>query len=201
MFNHKKKIREKLSLSFGKIKEDSFNFDLIEKYFRKKDNTKVFQVLSDKTCNDLDFDELFMFIDRTTSKVGQQFLYNTLRIIPANSESFNKQEKLIDKISKDSNLRLNLQLNLNKLNSDETFYITSLFQDEHLERPKWFFTIPLLSLTSLLLIILIPLNFQLFFLLIGVFIINMGVHYWNKRNLYQYTGTIPQLLTLNGVAK
>jgi hypothetical protein len=201
MFNKKGEIKERLAGSYGKLKDDSFNFELIEKYFRKKDNSAAFQVLSDKTCKDIDFDELFMFVDRTTSKIGQQFLYNILRIIPSNSDKFNKQEKLIDKISKDSNLRLNIQLNLNKLDSDEVYYITSLFQDEHLERPKWFFIIPLLSFTSLLSILLIPFIFPLFFVLIGVFIINMCIHYWNKRNLYQYIGTIPQLLRLNGVAK
>ncbi|MBC8004185.1 MAG: DNA mismatch repair protein MutS, partial [Verrucomicrobia bacterium] len=33
-----------------------------------------------------------------------------------------------------------------------------------------------------------------------VFLINMGFHYWNKRNLVQYMGSIPQLLRLKNVA-
>ena len=35
--NRKSKTKEKLIQAFGSIKEDSFNFDLIERYFRKKD--------------------------------------------------------------------------------------------------------------------------------------------------------------------
>jgi len=201
MFNHKRKLKERLSASFGKLKDETFTFELIEKYFRKKEKTEAFQVLSDKTCNDLDFKELFMFADRTTSKVGQQFLYDTLRTIPADRNKFIIQEKLIDKISKDSDLRLNLQLQLDKLVKDDTYYITSLFQDEHVKEPKWFFVIPLLSFTSLLSLILLPFNPQLLFVLVGVFIINIGIHFWNKRNLYQYFGSIPQLLRLNDVAK
>ena len=201
MFNHKKKIRERLSESFGKIKDETFTFELIEKYFRKKDKTEAFQVLSDKTCNDLDFNELFMFIDRTTSKVGQQFLYDTLRTISAEGYKFTTQEKLIDKISRDSDLRLNLQLQLNKLVKDDTYYITSLFQDNHIKEPKWFFVVRLLSFTSFLSLLLLPINPQLLFVLVGVFIINIGIHFWNKRNLYQYFGSIPQLLRLNNVAK
>ena len=75
----KKKDTKRLLESFGKLKVESFDFDLIEKYFRNKDHSGQFQVLSDKTCNDLDFQELFMFIDRTHSKIGQQFLYNKLK--------------------------------------------------------------------------------------------------------------------------
>ncbi|HUS86011.1 MAG TPA: hypothetical protein VMW76_02135 [Bacteroidales bacterium] len=201
MFNKKKKTRDKLKGSFGKVKDDSFDFELIEKYFRKKDKTKSFQVLSDKTCNDLDFQEFFMFIDRTTSKVGQQFYYDTLRTIPANSERFILQEELIRELDKNQDLRLDIQYHLNKLVKNDTYYLTSLFQDKHLKPPKWYFIIRLLSFTSLLSIILLPFNPQLIFILIGVFIANMGVHYWNKRNLYQYLGSIPQLLRLNGIAK
>jgi len=201
MFYRKKKIKDKYRSSFGNLKNDSFNFELIEKYFRNKDNSISFQVISDKTCNDLDFQDLFMFVDRTTSKVGQQYLYNTLRNIPENTDSFNVQEKIIGELDKNPDLRVELQYHLSKLVKDDTFYITSLFQDEHLKPPKWYFIIRLLSLTSLLSIILLPFIPQATFILIGVFLTNMGFHYWNKRNLYQYLGSIPQLLRLNGIAK
>lgn len=201
MFETKKKIKDRLIESFGNVKADSFYFESIEKYFRNKDHTNAFQVLSDKTCNDLDFNELFMFVDRTTSKVGQQFLYNALRTIPSNGDKFIEQEKLIDQITKDSNLRLKLQIHLDKLSRDSAYFITSLFQDEHLKKPKWFFVIPLLSFTSLLCLLMLPFTPQFFFVLLGVFIINMAIHYWNKRNLYEYLGSIPQLLKLNGIAK
>ena len=124
MFNQKRKLKERLSASFGKLKDETFTFELIERYFRNKDKTDAFQVLSDKTCNDLDFKELFMFADRTTSKVGQQYLYNAMRTIPADDEKLITQEKLIDKISSNSDLRLNLQLQLDKLVKDDTYYIT-----------------------------------------------------------------------------
>jgi hypothetical protein len=201
MFNSRKKKTERLIQSFGKLKTESFNFELVERYFRRKDNSNAFQVVSDKTCNDLDFNELFMFIDRTTSRVGQQFLYNALRTIPLNGEKFLIQEKLIGTINADPDLRIRIQLQLEKLSVDNTYFITSLFQDEHTKPPKWFFVIPLLSLTTLLSILTLPLIPQSLFILIVVAIINMVIHYWNKRNLYEYLGSIPQLLRLNEVTK
>lgn len=200
MNNSKKKIREALLFSFGKPKEDSFNFDFIEKYFRNKNNKETYQVLSDKTCNDLDFQELFVFIDRTTSRIGQQYLYNKLRTIPRDNDRVQSGEKLINEISSDSNLRVKLQLELNKLKGINAYFITSLFQDEHTKPPKWFFVIPLLSFTAFLAVLTLKFIPQSLFILIPVFITNFIIHFWNKRNLHYYIGSIPQLLILKDVA-
>ncbi len=103
-FNRKKEINKRIKESFGNIKDDSFDFDMIEKYFRNKDNSGAFQVLSDKTCNDLDFDDLYMFIDRTNSKVGQQYLYNKLRTIKADKQQTKLDEEIIEKQEEVSHL-------------------------------------------------------------------------------------------------
>ena len=200
MFESKKRIKERLTESFGKVKEDSIYFESVEKYFRNRDHSDAFQVLSDKTCNDLDFNELFMFLDRTSSKVGQQFLYNILRTIPS-EDKFNQQEEHIKRVLRDPEVRLKLQIQLDRLSDENAYFITSLFQDEHIRKPNWFFVVPLLSFTSLLSILLTPFTPQFFFLFLIVVLINMGIHYWNKRNLNEYIGSIPQLLKLNSVAK
>ncbi len=196
--NRKKKLAEHLIQSYGKIKDDTFRFEEIEKYFRAKDNSEVFHVLSDKTCNDLDFQELFMFVDRTHSKVGQQYLYQKLRAIPNSSNTVN--EKLVERFSTDENFRIATQILLDKLKSNEAAYITALFQEEHLKPPKWFFITRILSFTSLLSIVLMIFNPVMVFVLLGVFPINIFIHFWNKRNLNQYIVSIPQLLRLVNVA-
>jgi hypothetical protein len=201
MFDRQKKIRERFSESFGKVKSDSFNFELIDRYFRNKDHSDTLQVLSDKTCNDLDFNEFFMFADRTVSKVGQQYLYNTLRTIPLTGEKLSSREKLIGQIADDTGLRLKLQAQIDSLSRDNAFYITSLFQDEHLKKPKWFFIVPILSFASVLSLVMLPFTPQFIFVLLGLYIVNIIIHFWNKRNLYEYAGSIPQLLNLNRTAK
>ena len=201
MFETRKKKKQRLTQSFGEIKEDPFYFDSIEKYFRNKDHTGAFQILSDKTCNDLDFNELFKFLDRTISKIGQQFLYNALRSIPPDSDKFTEQEKLIQKITDDANLRLYIQLQLDKLTRESSYFITTLFQDEYIKKPKWFFIIPLLSFSTLMSVLLLPSTPQIIFFLLPVILINLGIHYWNKQNLHEYLGTIPHLLILTKVAK
>jgi len=196
-----KKNKEKLLNSFGNLKSESFDLEQIESYFRKKDHSGAFQVLSNKTCNDLDFLELFMFVDRTNSKIGQQFLYNRLRTIPINSNELNGFESLIVKLTNDQDFRVNIQSQLTRLNDREAFYITSLFQEEHLNPPKWFYVVRLLAFISLLSLVMMLFNPKMIFVFISVFIINTGVHYWNKKNLYEYLSSLPQLLKLSKVAK
>ncbi|CAM1342281.1 MutS-related protein [Tenacibaculum aestuarii] len=199
-FNRKKELNLRLKESFGKLKDDSFDFDYIEKYFRNKDNSKAYQVLSDKTCNDLDFDDLFMFLDRTNSKVGQQYLYNNIRTIQVNEKQTKLNEEIIKQLSENPELRISVQKKLEKLNHKDAYYISSLFQEEHLNPPKWFFAIKLLSFASLVSLVLGFFSPIFFIVLLAIFCVNFVIHYWNKNNLVQYTGSIPQLLKLNNVA-
>ena len=63
-----------------------------------------------------------------------------------------------------------------------------------MDKPQWFWIIPTLSvfsIISLVLAFIIP-NFFLIYVLILV--INLMLHYWNKKNFYLYTDSIPQLL-------
>ena len=199
--NRKKRIKEKLLGEFGNLKTDSFDFEYIDSYFRKKDHATAFQTLSDKTCNDLDFRELFMFIARTNSKVGQQYLYNKLRSIPVDSKVNTRNERLLDEFTNNADFRVSVQSQLSKLNDREVFYIASLFQDEILQPPKWYFVVPLLSFASVLSFILAFFNPVFFLVILGLSIVNIVIHYRNKKNLFNYFSSIPQLSKLNGVAQ
>ena len=200
IFNRKKKEIKRLKASFGKLKEDYRDFEIIDKYFRNSDNSGAFQVLSDRTCNDLDFEELFGFLDRTTSRVGQQYLYKKLRTISDDSKNTVRNEAIISKLTEDADLRVKVQRELVKLADFNAYYISSLFQEEHIQPPKYFFIFRVLSISAILLLMLLPFNPQLIFVLLGVFVINLGIHFWNKKNLLMYLGSIPQLLNLNRVA-
>ncbi len=199
-FNRKRNSAERLKESFGKLKDESFDFETIGKYFRNKNHQGVYQVLSDKTCKDLDFDELFAFLDRTNSKVGQQYLYNTLRCITVGNANTKLNEELILQLSYDAESRILLQKQIEKLNHKDAYNISTLFHEEHLKKPKWFFIVGLLSFTSFASLILGFINPAFFAILLLVFCVNFIVHIWNKNNLVQYVSSIPQLLKLNSIA-
>jgi DNA mismatch repair ATPase MutS len=199
--NRKKRIKEKLLSEFGNLKTDSFDFEYIESFFRKKDHSSAFHTLSDKTCNDLDFSELFMFIDRTNSKVGQQYLYNKLRTFPSDFTDTCKHEKLLEEFKNKPDFRVSVQHQLSKLKESEVYYIASLFQDEILKPPKWYFIVPLLSFASVLSFIMVFFNPVFLFFILGLSVFNIIIHFWNKKNLFNYFSSIPQLSRLNSVAQ
>ena len=75
--------------AWNKRKEEDFHFELIEHYFKNKDNSSALQTIGDQMINDIDFHDLFSFIDRTSSKIAQQYFYNKLLVIDAKS-NFNE---------------------------------------------------------------------------------------------------------------
>ncbi|MCA1745529.1 MAG: DNA mismatch repair protein MutS, partial [Bacteroidales bacterium] len=142
-----------------------------------------------------------MFADRTTSNVGQQFLYNQLKRPHFSQPDFNNQESLIKELQADPNKRKDIEFALNKLTAYESYYMADLFQKEQLTPPKWYVIIPALSFLSFLTLSLAIINLKWLMVWGIVALANFGVHYWNKSNLYQYIGVLPQLLKLNAAAK
>ena len=199
MFRSRRKQKQQLATSFGKIKDESFDFDSISQFFRNAPPQENTQTISDRTYDDLDFDELFMFMDRTTSKVGQQVLYRKLRTISL-KPSFNQQEELIKYYQKNHQERINAQIELNKLSKSGALYLTSLFQRPHLKPPKWFKLVKPLTLVSVLLTLLLPFYPIATLFLLGVVTINFVVHFINKRNVIVYLKSLPELIKLIDVA-
>jgi DNA mismatch repair ATPase MutS len=196
MFNPAKKSFH----SFGSLKNEIFDFAQIGKYFRKKDHSDKPYVLSDKSCHDLDFDELFMFLDRTNSKIGQQYLYNQLRSPHGNQNQTDNAEKIISELTINQTLRESIEKQLSKSNTNAVYSIATLFQDEHVTPPEWFPVIKFFSFAAALSLFLTLLNTQFAFVLFVVFIGNLILHYLNKSNLLQYADSIPQLVRMTATA-
>lgn len=193
----KKKIIE-IQTAWGKPKLDSINFYSIRKY---ADTIKEhsFHRLTEQTIEDIDFYGLFSFVDRTTSKVGQQFLFKKL-MEPKNFAK-NQTENLIDLFSTDKKLREAVQLELLKLNNDDAYFITTLLKDNLLEKPRWY---KLLVFDVFFVTGLIILSFKFPVLLIVLILpvsLNISLHYWNKNNTFQFLRSFPQLNKLIYVSK
>lgn len=199
-FNRKKEKKQPETRK--QIKDESFDFDLIASYFRSKNQDAVFQTINSKTIHDIDLHEIFMFIDRTNSRIGQQFLLDKLFAVNT-PLSFESQEKFIAYFNENETVRMKVVQLLSGLNKQEAYYITDLFSGQYVQKPGWYPLIPLLSGLSVAALVLTFLMPKTLFLLIGILIINLIVHYWNKRNIFVYTDSIPQLLklyeTVNGL--
>ena len=197
-----KSSRKALIENWGKSKnENYFDFDLISQFFTNhRSFEKVFQIISDNTWIDLDMDEVFKFLDRTTSKIGQQYLYYKLRTIKDISD-LKRFGKLTDLFSSNQSLRLKSQLELSKLSSNKAYYLEELFRKKDLERSGKIWLFRFLSIAAISSIILSFFNPTWFLLLIPVFFINLIFHYKNKSSIQYYLNGVGQLTMSYNVAK
>ncbi len=195
----KKKTKKFHNTNYHQPKTEDFHFELISDY-HKKNNNKGF-VLTDRTCNDLDFDEFFMFVDHTVSMPGQQYLYNHLRKTPESFGHIERQERIIKYFDNNPDKQLKTLKLLDRISSFDAYYINTLFQDEHIKKPRWYFALPILAIVNLLLLVTIPFYLKALVPFVGITTINLIIHYWNKHILYQYINALPQLSKLNYTAK
>ncbi|MCL6259505.1 DNA mismatch repair protein MutS [Aquiflexum sp. TKW24L] len=195
--NKKKQLGE-IQSSWGKPKLDSFDFNRISKYADIV-NTEKFHRLSGQTTEDIDFYGLFEFIDRTSSKVGQQYLFK--KLIEPTHNTVDPSESLIKLFTGDKQLRESIQIELSKLNNSGAYYITTLLKDKLLEKPRWF-NLLILDFVILISLLILSVKFPVLILVLILFLtLNMFLHYWNKNNTFQFLRSFPQLNNLINVSK
>jgi DNA mismatch repair ATPase MutS len=192
-----KKEIEQIRSAWSNPKTNSFHFVDIGRY--AEEVKEEFHRLSDQTIEDIDFHQLFVFIDRTTSKVGQQFLFK--KTIEPTNHVEHQSENLIQLFANNKEVREDIQLKLLKLSDYDAYYIPSLLRDSSLEKPKWF---GLLTLDVIIVSCLLILSFKfpgVLIILLFPIILNMFLHIYNKSNTFQFTRSVPQLNLLINVSK
>jgi hypothetical protein len=155
--------------------------------------------VSAQLTNDIDFIELFAFIDRTVSRVGQQYLFRRLLFPERTISKLETFDKLVEWYGSQPKVREQTQLQLNRLTERSAYHVANLFQPGHIGETKWLLP-PWLSLVALALCCVATYWTAVAFLLIPVpLAINMVMHYWNKRNTFHLFRSMPQLIVLIGV--
>ena len=200
MFKSRKKKRQEILERQKRVKEEYFNIERISLFFLHEDHQDVHQIIDDRTLDDLDFEELFISLDRTSSSIGQQYLYSKLRVIPRDVSHSQVYDHFIDHLNRNTEQKEDAIIELSKLNNQGAYFLQRLFFGENIEKPKWFWLIQILSISmvvSLLISIFYP-----HALLVALFFasVNTLIHFWNKNNILGYSNTIPQLLMLHKIA-
>jgi len=189
---NKKKLLISIEENWGRPKKnENYNFNSIQKYFINNLNENAFHVVSDRTKEDVDLDELFKYIDRTSSKVGQQYLYYKIRVIQNKDKNilFNK---LVQLFEEDENVRIKCQIILSKLNSYDSYDLEELINRDFIKSRYVKYLVPL-AITSFLAILLGVFYHEFLLLIIPVFIVNLILHFKNKDNINSLISAVNQL--------
>lgn len=168
--------------------ESYYNFESIRSYFDHRPSDQYYQILSDSVSTDLDLERVFARINRTGSKIGQQFLYARLRTIRS-VEDVSRFDKIVEDFDNNPLLLERCGREIARLGSDDGYCFEQLFQNNATVPRK--ITVPLFLAFLFVSVALLGIFFNgLFvFMLLPILILNYLLHYKNKRNiLFHLTG-------------
>lgn len=203
-FHHQntlKKQTAKLKAFWGKPKEEYINFNKVRRYTNLSHLSQHHE-LSEQTMNDIDFDRLFTFLDRTTSKIGQQYLYDRLRKPLFSKQELQQFDTQCNFFSSNLEARITAQLELGKLGSEQNYSVVSLLNKNLPEAPRWFSWL-YVDLSILVASFILSFKWPLFIIL-GILTAAFNVfylNYLNKKNVLQFNNSLPQLDLLIRCAK
>lgn len=178
----KKYNNEKLFIaSFGKPIAKKRDLKHICKYYST--NKDKADSIDEKTWDDLEMDRLFDYLDRTTSKTGEQFFYNYLRKEHHNNDQLRLKEKVAFYENNFAKLHANAKL-LAKYNNNCSYNLPGLLKsNQEPTIPNWSIYFSFLSFL-LFSLVLVHKSFLLPF--VGIGILNTFFHYYFKRNINIY---------------
>ncbi|MEO6522608.1 MAG: hypothetical protein ABIN91_13070 [Mucilaginibacter sp.] len=197
-----KKLKVQLIEAWGKPADNYRNIDLVSAYH---DHAKADGSLSDQVANDIDLESVFNYVDRTSSKPGQQYLYHQLRSPETDVEKLRELDKLAEKLTADEATRTDVQLELFRLSNKNAYYLYQLFTSQHPPLYNVILSIYIrlawaIWISAVILTIVLHIG-ALFLLALGLTLFNFYLHYNNKNNILKYIHSLPQLFILTHVAK
>lgn len=186
----------RIRAKWGKENKNYRNFNQIRRYLKI---TQPESFISGETADDLATEDLFSFIDRTNSKPGQQLLFKRLHYFLSETD-FSDQEERINSLCEDDQLRENIELKLSSLNNDDAYYLPELYNGPHQSHfhylvEQYIKVSPILVFILIGIIATVP-NGAVFLTLLTLLLINTGIHFFNKKYIFKYTHSLPQLLIL-----
>lgn len=184
--------------NWGKTKSlDNFynydNINLLSNYSIYKSN---YHKLSEQTIDDLDFQDVFTYIDRTTSRVGQQYLYNKLLNPTNNIKSLNTLDKQIKYFIDNPELRIQVQEELSSLSKSDAYSVARLLNSPSTPKSSLYYLLILDTTVLLLSLLIVPFYSNALLITLALITINMGLYFWSKSNLLMYMVSLPQLSLL-----
>lgn len=191
------KLSEYIDLRFkssGKNPEEraAYDFDLVSSYFYCcSADEEPGRIIDAETTADLDLNDVFERIDRTTSKVGQQVLYARLRTLRGAEDAadFDRRTEVFER---DEALTERCVKYLRRLSGEDAYDLHRLIFDTPAKVRRMGLTYAL-SVTAVLSLLAAPFYPALLLVFGAIYAANLVIHYGNKLNITRYTFAVRQL--------
>lgn len=175
---------------WGKPVKKNREFQPHSDFFELRQSQEDAFFIDERTWQDLDMDTIFTQMDRTLTMPGEQYLYYLLHKPEFQSSDLLKRNHIVNRLIKDENFRHSLQQLLSQMGRDGGEGIVPFIWDE-LPSAKPLIAYRLLHLLSMAAIGITTFypTFWLF-TVAPVFIVNMFVHYREKKRIYDNLGSL-----------
>lgn len=178
----KSKSKFQLMKSWGKVIEKKYDFEELNEFVDLSEIEKYERLIDVETANDLNLKNVFSFIDRTLTTIGENVLYRILRCPLINEKKLKERNELISKFTFDMEFRENVRLVLNTLGNEDSFFFNKLLFKEKFEKIKYSKLLIFPQFLSFIIAGLTIFNFKMYLpYFILMFIINLIIHYYVKR--------------------
>jgi len=182
-------------------KSVDLDFERISKYYSQTAKTGFFQDVSAKLWNDLGMDEVFLRIDHTLTKYGEQYLYSSLRLVKRGPVVDEGLESTIQVFYKNPGFESFLRQKLAVLAKNDSYFLCTIFQKETPKNPWYILLFYILSVLSISGVLGSFFMHWLVFPTIVVITCNFIIHYWSKLNVSLESRTFGQLGEMLAISK
>lgn len=180
-----------LRQNWGKEVKKQRDFTLISDFFEiRKEQEDAFFV-DDRTWMDLDMDHIYTRLDRTQTNPGEQYLYYMLRKPELDDMELKRRNEVIETLGVNKEMRESLQMILHRMGNEGGAGLVSFLWGTNLpsSRPIWMYRfMHILAVGAILFTVVKP---QFWILtIVPAFILNMSIHYREKKKIYDYLGSL-----------
>ena len=159
------------------------------------------QALDARTWADLDLDDVFVALDRTTSTLGQHALYHRLRTAPV-GDHLDEFETLVERMrGDDATARERAQLALSRLQDPQGYDVWWLGAADALERQPWYSLFPVLTAVTVALAVAALFWTAAVVALVAMVAVNMAVRYATDERTIAIARSFRQLAPLIATAE
>jgi len=149
--------------------------------------------LGDRTWKDLNFDEVFLSVDRTVSQPGRQYLYHLLRTPTQSRKPLERLEQAVQLFTREAPLADRVRGALSRLADFRAEHLVRLVLGELPRRPRLWWLFPLLTAGSLVCLALIGVWPRAFIVWVAICVVNVGVQIVYKSRLKRFVPALHEL--------
>jgi DNA mismatch repair ATPase MutS len=188
--------KKKLENNWGKAIDKNRKFYAIEKYVAFNNDLNCYK-LTEQTLTDIDIENLFGYLDRTHTTIGQQYLFSKI-VSPSLSINELKSRGVYADFFKHKNkVRIETQTILQELDKKETHLVVDFFADNNAPRVSKFNKyLKLLSILATLSVLFCWVYPPIAISMIFLFGVNLMIHLISRHNNINKLKAIKQVYEL-----